>query len=91
MTLTDVIEQLGVKQHQIVETCNFGSIERFENGYSAKTQDIKTGDKLQVVTISKNIDWTDGTCRPAYGSVDKEVYIYLNERVELTNYLVLPQ
>ena len=91
MTLQDVIKNLGISQNQIVETRNFGHIETFENGYQAKTQDIKTNDKLQVVTISKNIEWTDGTCRPAYGSVDKEVYVYLNERIEVKNCIVLPQ
>ena len=91
MELQKVIDNLGISPDQIVKVVNFGNIETLENGYFAKSQDIKTYDMLQVITISKNIHWTDGTCRPAYGSLSHEISVYLNTRIELKNSMVLPQ
>lgn len=49
-------------------------------GFEIRVLDIRTNEKLQVIKIHPNVDWTDGTCRPTW--MDGYASIYLKKRYD---------
>jgi len=50
-------------------------------GYDLKISDCNFNHRnYQAVTISPNVDWTDGSCRPAYGGMEYTTTVYLTEK-----------
>lgn len=74
MTIQDLITKLFKAEH-IVEI--HGDVNKsVDKGYDIKGRSIRTGKMIYAVEIHPNVDWTDGTCRPAY--CHGYVNIYLN-------------
>jgi len=82
MTVRELLPTIGIIESVIDEV--IGNLEMsVSRGYDIKSRGIRTDNKVQVVTVSPNVKWTDGTCRPAYGGREYEVTIYLNKLTDV--------
>ena len=78
MCIKDVLPQLGINDNMIEDV--IGNLQlSVDKGYEIRKQDIRTYDAIQMVTIYPKVDWTDGTCRPAY--ITGYVAVTLNVKI----------
>lgn len=93
MIIRDLLNEMGISENDVSEILYLSDkrtlIERnleadFEidmdinKGFEIRTLDIRTNEKLQVIKIHPNVNWTDGTCRPTW--MDGYASVYLNKR-----------
>ena len=84
MTIAEYVLTLGIKPEDIRQT--LGNMEQtiLPNEYNSidiKNISMSYFGKEQVIRVQPAIPWTDGTCRPAYGSLEYSANIYLHERI----------
>ena len=85
MTITELLPTLGIAHEDIIRT--FGNMDQeiIPSEYnSIEVYNIRLSyfdNDSQCIKIEPAIKWTDGGCRPAYGSLEYGVHIHLNKRM----------
>ena len=84
MTITEYLPTLGISANDISRTLgNMDQVIHPNEYNSLQMTNISVSyfDKSQVISIQPAIKWTDGGCRPAYGSLEYGARIYLKDRI----------
>lgn len=85
MTIVDLLPIIGISPEDISDTLGNMDLTILQGEYaSIQIKNVRRSyhdNDSQAVKIYPAIPWTDGTCRPAYGSLEYGAVIYLKKRM----------